>query len=68
MEEILVGDAHKFLEAHAFIHTIGQLADFPSQFPGMFQVLKDSRALPGLDGFVMAAQLLCKMHQSSVGN
>jgi hypothetical protein len=60
LDGIKEGEADKFLEAHAMIQTIGQLADFPVSFPGLYQVMKDSTAIPKLESFVLAAQMLVK--------
>eukprot|EP01122_Echinamoeba_exundans_P010711 TRINITY_DN4065_c0_g1_i2.p1 TRINITY_DN4065_c0_g1~~TRINITY_DN4065_c0_g1_i2.p1 ORF type:complete len:372 (-),score=86.10 TRINITY_DN4065_c0_g1_i2:91-1206(-) len=60
IDGIKEGEADQFLEAHALIQTIGQLADFPVAFPGLYQVMKDSGAIPKLESFVLAAQMLVK--------
>lgn len=50
--------AHLFLQAHAFIHTVDELATFPKRFPGIYQILLESNAIANLDAYVKTAQVL----------
>jgi len=44
------------LEKHAFIFTVGDLANFPQNWPGIFTLLKESGLVPKLDFYIETAK------------
>eukprot|EP01129_Flabellula_baltica_P001078 TRINITY_DN10993_c0_g1_i1.p1 TRINITY_DN10993_c0_g1~~TRINITY_DN10993_c0_g1_i1.p1 ORF type:complete len:204 (+),score=29.29 TRINITY_DN10993_c0_g1_i1:57-668(+) len=46
------------LYSHAYINTVGELAEFPQKFPGMYRILSDSKFVPDLDVYITKAQEL----------
>jgi hypothetical protein len=59
LEELKENDLANWLEKNAYIFTIGQLARFPNEFPGIYSQFKSSLAgLDRLDFFVESCKRL----------
>lgn len=59
-------DKCQFITKHAYIYTVGELAEFPQTFPGIYMMLKESGLMNNIDDYIARARELINLGETIV--